>query len=395
MPGTTGEHERLPAALERDFRAGVPWFRALKIHDNFVVRGLVIDLKPAPGSSFRHLVLTGRNGSGKTSTLRGIEAVFGQPALIHPPDRGRSGEEPGSNEYKRNFEYLPAPRPAVFDRAEGGVSTIRLLASFGPRRAPTFNVPPGPTRELGVVGTAELEQTLLNWRTFGKLAESPEAEARYLGRLRDFEDALRGLVAPVSCSLEFVSDELRYYVNINGVRASFSALPDGFQAVLDLWAHTWAAVQRASATEGQDVAGVVLIDEPELHLHLAMQERILPFLARAFPRVQLIVATHSAAIAASLEHAVIYDLSQQRGITSEDLYGWRYGRVMTDLLGLDDEYSVAVTDELRELERLRDLATRTTAEQAELRALADRLVASSHVLALEVWLRLRQEDHSG
>lgn len=43
----------------------------------------------------------------------------------------------------------------------------------------------------------------------------------------------------------------------------------------------------------EKMSGIVVIDEIDLHLHLSMQAEILPKLLKLFPRVQLVVATHS------------------------------------------------------------------------------------------------------
>ncbi|MBA7675438.1 hypothetical protein ES703_83673 [subsurface metagenome] len=53
---------------------------------------------------------------------------------------------------------------------------------------------------------------------------------------------------------------------------------------------------------------VVTIDEPETHLHPSMQRELLPNLLRAFPNTQFIIATHSPFIAASSQKARVYAL---------------------------------------------------------------------------------------
>jgi AAA domain, putative AbiEii toxin, Type IV TA system len=51
---------------------------------------------------------------------------------------------------------------------------------------------------------------------------------------------------------------------------------------------------------------VVVIDEPENHLHPSMQREILPALVTAFPEAQFIVATHSPFIVSSVRNAKVY-----------------------------------------------------------------------------------------
>ena len=58
------------------------------------------------------------------------------------------------------------------------------------------------------------------------------------------------------------------------------------------------------------VAGIVLIDEIETHLHLELQRRILDLLTSIFPNIQFILSTHSPFIINSVDNAVIYDLEK-------------------------------------------------------------------------------------
>ena len=53
---------------------------------------------------------------------------------------------------------------------------------------------------------------------------------------------------------------------------------------------------------------VVVIDEPENHLHPAMQRTLLPSLVEAFPRAQFIVASHSPFIVGSVRESHVYAL---------------------------------------------------------------------------------------
>ena len=53
---------------------------------------------------------------------------------------------------------------------------------------------------------------------------------------------------------------------------------------------------------------VVTFDEPENHLHPAMQRELLPNLERAFPKTKFIISTHSPFIVTSNPHAKIYVL---------------------------------------------------------------------------------------
>jgi hypothetical protein len=360
--------------------ASSPYLGELYIVDNFVQRDLSIPLPPPEGKAFRHLILTGRNGCGKSATLKGLTD-------------GRRGW----HKFRRTaawsewFTETSAQRPCSLDaRAKlPDGQFAELISHFPSRRQVQFTTPRGPTRQVVLDESAELEQILINWRT--QVAYAAEADNRdvaddFRSQLSAFEKRLRDLLAPTSLSLVFDQPNIRYGVDFGRGPVNFDALPDGAKAALQLW------LDIETASRAHPNGGVVLIDEPETHLHIGLQEKLLPFLAASFPNVQFVVATHSPAIAASLDNALIYDLSQQRGWRSEDLHGWRYGRVMTEVFGLDDEYSAAVTAELREVEHLRNLPTRTPEQQAQLNDLVRRLRSSSHAMAMELWLRMEHPE---
>ena len=49
----------------------------------------------------------------------------------------------------------------------------------------------------------------------------------------------------------------------------------------------------SSLTKAEDIRGIVIVDEIDLHLHVAHQYTILPQLMKMFPNVQFVVTTHS------------------------------------------------------------------------------------------------------
>lgn len=61
-----------------------------------------------------------------------------------------------------------------------------------------------------------------------------------------------------------------------------------------------------------ETPGIVLIDEIELHLHPAWQQRILPILRSIFPRIQFIVTTHSPQVVTSVAKECVRIVSDGR-----------------------------------------------------------------------------------
>lgn len=94
-----------------------------------------------------------------------------------------------------------------------------------------------------------------------------------------------------------------YLFERKGVSVPMPALSDGYKALLswlsDLLFHITSVCPAKLPLD--QVSGIVMIDEIDMHLHPRWQMRILPALAKALPRVQFIVTSHSALIAGSLQ----------------------------------------------------------------------------------------------
>lgn len=95
----------------------------------------------------------------------------------------------------------------------------------------------------------------------------------------------------------------------------FHELSDGYRNVLGMVADI---AYRAAALNPHlgdraavETAGLVLIDEIDLHLHPSWQKRIVDDLRRAFPCVQFVATTHSPFIVQSLKPGELIDLDER------------------------------------------------------------------------------------
>src|SRR5262249_37770750 len=80
-------------------------------------------------------------------------------------------------------------------------------------------------------------------------------------------------------------------------RLPLVALSSGVRNMVALTADLAHRCARLNPALGEDAArdtpGVVLIDEVDLHLHPTWQQKVVALFQNAFPRIQLIVSTHS------------------------------------------------------------------------------------------------------
>ena len=102
---------------------------------------------------------------------------------------------------------------------------------------------------------------------------------------------------------------------------------------------------------------VVLIDELELHLHPAWQQRILGDLRRTFPNAQFIVSTHSPQVLTTVEPQRIVELAREgdrivAGAPAGATYGAEAGDVLSVVMGVKERPENKFTKALEQYRRL-------------------------------------------
>ena len=120
---------------------------------------------------------------------------------------------------------------------------------------------------------------------------------------------------------------------------------------------------------------VVLIDEVELHLHPAWQQRILGDLRRTFPNAQFIVSTHSPQVLTTVEPQRIVELARDgdrivAGAPAGATYGAEAGDVLSVVMGVKERPENKFT---KALEQYRLLVSEGEGESEEALALRRKL----------------------
>lgn len=374
------------------------------------VRQLDIDLSVplsaddagGPASSmrpkFRHLILTGPNGSGKSGVL---EAIRNSVSADLVPPHGQQLVLPliGSGRNELTWSCEADELGKMFQR--GDVIAVYLAAT---RRLHRHDVP-GPKRLRWKPSDLRPEQHvaskflqfLVNKRTDMAYA-AEEGDQNTASRIshwfENLEHRLRQLMEDDGLTLEF--DRRAYsfqFRKSDGYVFGFNTLADGHAAVLTLLAELLIRVDATQQSRNDftfEPEGVVIVDEIETHLHLSLQEQILPFLTGLFPRFQFLVATHSPAVIASIPSAVVYDLKKREQTLSDDFRGVRYGTLMTEHFGISSDIDLDSTEKLLQLRELARRSPRTPEEERVFIELAALLSARSPTLAVEVWMAKEQ-----
>jgi hypothetical protein len=408
-------------------------------------RSVDLIFRRRPDGSFAGwTVLAGRNGAGKTSLLRALAApLLGYEAVYALKPDFRTWLN--GDRALIGLRLLNADSPEdLFDWADDWHSSVELgpvpseetsktlpIAWTEDRRLSTFAAGYGPFRRMSNVlpdpgpRTPDQERAARFTTLFDSDAALSEAVGWLIGlhlrRLEQREGAAElladvltllgdGLLPDGHQVVRVDSDGL--WVRRGSREFALRELSDGYQTVtalvLDLvrHLHTHYGGLHAERDEGGGIsfplAGVVLIDEIDAHLHVSWQQRIGEWLKRHFPLVQFIVTTHSPYICQAADPGGLIrlpgpDEEAPPRVVDEELYhrvvyGSGDDAVLTELFGLDSPYSARAEELRRELGELEDRVLAGEAGDAEVeryRRLSGLLSSSLAARVDEVAARLR------
>ena len=138
----------------------------------------------------------------------------------------------------------------------------------------------------------------------------------------------------------------------------------------------------------EDMEGMVLIDELDLHLHPTWQVRLVPVLKRVFPRMQFIVTTHSPMLLPALEQheIVMLRLDQNGNVVAEPPSAspklMTGSEIYSSFFNIQKLYPNDLGKELRRYTFLSSDPTRTEEEDAEMLLLQKKLIDAGLDLGL-------------
>lgn len=196
-------------------------------------------------------------------------------------------------------------------------------------------------------GTANVK-LMMNW--FRKMARydleerdsSPEFAAVRSAMERCF--ALMTGITDVKVKLDLDTSEIDiiYQDEKEGkVKIPLNQLSDGYKGTISLIADIAyrMAVLNPHLAERvlSETDGIVLLDEVDLHLHPAWQQRVINDLISIFPKVQFIVTTHAPAVIHSVksENLMIIKDSQLISVGSQ-VYGKEVNAVLNEIMGVTE-----------------------------------------------------------
>ncbi|KDB51676.1 SMC domain protein [Sphaerotilus natans subsp. natans DSM 6575] len=202
----------------------------------------------------------------------------------------------------------------------GGSPDLPLLLYYGAGRLWTQhdNVETsGPTSQLDAyrycLDPKSDHKAFERW--FKKLAFSALQRGEASPALRAVQGAVQACIPGAQDFFHDTEyDELTLRLDKEGLMP-FNSLSDGYRNMVGMVADIAHRASRLNPQHGAEAArrtaGVVLIDEIDLHLHPKWQRRVVADLQRAFPNLQFIATTHSPFILQSLLPGEVIDLDRQ------------------------------------------------------------------------------------
>lgn len=158
------------------------------------------------------------------------------------------------------------------------------------------------------------------------------------------ENDLKEILENDSIELSFSSDDNEVLINIKNLNRSytFDQLSSGYKAIFYIYSALLMEAQNQEILP-ENLEGITIIDEIDVHLHISLQKKVLPFLIKAFPKIQFIVSTHSPFVITSTHNdTVVYDLSTGE-FFEEDLSIYSHESIIKELFHVQDENENLVT----------------------------------------------------
>ncbi len=357
---------------------------------------------PVADEKFPHLIITGKNGSGKTILLNAVSDFLNKikdDKAMHFLGYYKSLEtynkilkettdEQVRRQTQQNVGFFSREIENIYGkvelRSELWDSIIDkyakgefIIAFYQADRKVKMSEPKNPMKPVinkkGNVRETATSQ-FLNFLSDLKIQEAlarnekQDEDADEINAwFRDFEELLRHIYQDDELRLEFNYRDYSFRICTEGKKFKFTEVSDGFAAVLDIVADLILKMQgEGTLIRNYQKEGIVLIDEIETHLHLALQKVIMPLLTKVFPNIQFVITTHSPFVLSSMPDAVAYDLEHREVL--ENLTEYSYESLAEGYFGVRTQSSYAEM-QLDNFRRLLAKEELSDAEKVEIKQL--------------------------
>lgn len=150
--------------------------------------------------------------------------------------------------------------------------------------------------------TKHIKEAIISLATFGPGNDYVKSNQDALNIFEGFQTILQKILPPKVGFKKLNIEIPEVILETTSGNFPIDAVSGGIASIIEL---AWMIYMYAPSQN----AFTVLFDEPENHLHPELQQTLLPNLLDAFPNVQFIIATHNPFIISSVESSSIYVLN--------------------------------------------------------------------------------------
>jgi hypothetical protein len=403
-------------------------FRAIEIKDFPPFGTLRTAFPPIPNKPADlaevHL-LTGVNGTGKTRILCAMATVLGN---FEPLKKRLTDNKPLTISIAETPDVQKTPWPGIMNvqaptanwvRREPGAQWTEKIPAFAYSGtayvSDTAVAPMAPLspqkREEALSFTKPTDQSTYLLQGIMNLKVQAAMDAQSLEQNAPATRALRLISALEKTISEITGMSFRFHiapypklslqVHWGDANLPFNLLPDGLRSIIGWMVHAVVAMDvfLQGQSDPMTTRAIFLIDEIETNLHPAWQRRILPAFQKLFPNSQIIVASHSPFLIASLNHGWIHPFALSKNGTAraeepvQASEGHSYLTVLEDIMGLRELYDPETEDLLAKFREERKAAYRgDKVARDKARALAIQIGKRSDELQFMMGKELNQMD---
>jgi len=390
------------------------------------VRDIIKDFEiPLSENERNHLIITGKNGSGKTSLLSEIDILFcklirdeykkvqelrkniNNHKQVLKIEKNKDAIELFENDIKEfNKKIKDFSKVDLIFSSEKIYQNITagkfILAFFKAKRENRPDKVGSTTKqrfEEKYSTNEELNRTFLQYlvnlktaQAFAQIEQNMQEVEKIAKWFERFENALKEIFDKKDLKIVFNHKEFDFKIEYDNKSFGLNELSDGYSSFLAIVTELILRME-AKGVEAYDMQGVVLIDEIETHLHVELQKKVLPFLISFFPKIQFIVTTHSPFVLQSVKNAVICDLERREVTDSDRFVNASYSQIVKNYFEVDSEFSRVLLDDIKKYEDLIALFENDELDESKEQELYDldlKLDKISPMLSDEIYLRFKE-----
>ena len=360
---------------------------------------------PVGDNGCKHIILTGKNGSGKTSVLDAMATFINSVTVGKDPEQliedmegseraikfwNKEKDKRQLSQAEENLHYekiqLEKSTAGVWIDFNASFMDIRkqfeegkfIVAYYKANRV-FSSIEPKHVEKIQLKSEYSIDETprsefikyLLDLKMMEALAASngKKDKAETIATwFKKFEGLLKKIFDDDSVRLEFDEETFKFSIVMDGREPfDFNTLSSGYAAVLDIVVDLIIRMEKQlNRSFDFSISGIVLIDEIETHLHLELQKNVMKLLTTVFPNIQFIVSSHSPFILNSLDNVFIYDL-EKRTLVKHGLADVPYSGIVEGYFKADE-----LSDELRhKFETYKELANKPKLDNDDYDQIAD------------------------